>query len=138
MSKRVDGSKIARNELKMSKELIFCIIKSELFTEYMKMVTYRESSHKVLEVLEKLSNGNYDRMIEAALPGVITFYNTLEAVHVFKNDLLDYGKIVSEIKIPQSVEYDEDDNHVEYDEDDNHNDKALIDTLRLILQIGIV
>lgn len=93
------GSKVLREEITVSKELMFSIVKSELFKEYEKFITYRLCSDEVLEVMEKLANGDYDEMLKQALSDRITLDNYFIAVDSFKNDLFTYGEIVSEVNI---------------------------------------
>jgi hypothetical protein len=99
INKRID-----RKEIKMSKQLLFCMVKSGLFNDYSEMITYKHRTDEALEVMENLAQGKYDEMIKEAIPDEITFHNYFYAVYIIRDDLLNYGRIVTEISFPTPAE----------------------------------
>lgn len=94
------------NEIEMSEQLLLCLVKSEMINFYTNKLTdfdlYSDpNAKKILELMENLAHGKYDKMIYKAIPDDFPFYNCYSANIVITDDLEDCGNL--ELKINLSL-----------------------------------
>lgn len=96
--------KAGHKEIEVSKQLIFSLVKSELFNRYQKIVTCDfKRKVEVLEVIEKLAYGNYDDIIMNAIPDELEFNNYLSSVYIIEEYILKFQSLENESNLQSRI-----------------------------------